>query len=100
MATMNREELQIKEAGIGGGWNHPKFDDARKEFDTIFIISRKDRIAERILECKCGSRKIISTQVQSRSRDEGMSIFAKCSICGKRWKERVYLQTFLILGSE
>ena len=53
----------------------------------IFIISRKDRVAEGILECKCGSRKIISTQVQSRSRDEAMSIFAKCSVCGKRWKE-------------
>ena len=88
MATMKWEELQIKETGIGGGWNHPKFDNTRKEFDTmIFIISRKDRVAEGILECKCGSRKIIRTQVQSRSRDEGMSIFAKCSICGKRWKE-------------
>ena len=88
MATMEWEELQIKETGIGGNWNHPKFDNARKEFDTmIFIISRKDRVAEGILECKCGSRKIISTQVQSRSRDEGMSIFAKCSVCGKRWKE-------------
>ena len=39
MDTMECEELQIKETGIGGGWNHPKFDDARKEFDTmIFII--------------------------------------------------------------
>ena len=58
MATMKWEELQIKETGIGGGWNHPKFDDARKEFNTmIFIISRKDRVAEGILECKCGSRK-------------------------------------------
>ena len=88
MTTMKWEELQIKETGIGGGWNHPKFNNARKEFDTmIFIISRKDRIAEGILECKCSSRKITSTQVQSRSRDEGMSIFAKCSVCGKRWKE-------------
>ena len=88
MATMKWEELQIKETGIGGGWNHPKFDNAREEFDTMtFIISRKDRAAEGILECKCGSRKIISTQVQSRSWDEGMSMFVKCSICGKRWKE-------------
>ena len=52
-----------KETGIGGDWNHPKFDDARKEFNTmIFIISRKDRVAEGILECKCGSKKIVSTQ--------------------------------------
>ena len=47
MATINWEELRIKETVIGGGWEHPKFDDARKEFDTmIFIISRKDRVAE------------------------------------------------------
>ena len=79
---MKWEEVQIKETGIRGGWEHPKFDDARKEFDImIFIISRRDRVAEGILECKCSSRKIISTQVQSRSRDKGMSIFAKCSIC-------------------
>ena len=64
MATMKCEELQIKEIGVGGGWNHPKFDNARKEFNMIiFIISRKDRVAEGILECKCGSRKILSTQV-------------------------------------
>ena len=88
MDTMEWEELQIKDTGIGGGWNHPEFDKARKEFDTMtFTISRKDRVAEGILECKCFSRKIISTQVQSRSRDEAMSIFAKCSICGKGWKE-------------
>ena len=55
------------------------------------IILRKDRVAEGILECKSSSRKIISTQVQSRSRDVGMLIFAKCSICGKSWKEWVYL---------
>ena len=81
MATMKWEELQIKETGIRGGWNHPKFDNTRKEFGTmIFIISRKDRVAEGILECKYSSRKIISTHVQSRSRDEGISIFLKCSI--------------------
>ena len=88
MDTMEWEELQIKETGIGGGWNHPKFDSARKEFDTmIFIISRKDTVAEGILECKCGSKRVESTQVQTRSRDEGMTIFAKCSVCRKRWKE-------------
>ena len=80
--------MGVKETGIGGGWNHPEFDKARKEFHTmITIISRKDRVAEGVLECKCGSKRVESTQVQSRSRDEGMSIFAKCSVCGKRWKE-------------
>ena len=88
MDTMEWEELQIKETGIGRGWNHPEFDKAKKEFDTmISIISRKDRVAEGVLECKCGSKRVESTQVQSRSRDEAMTIFAKCSICGKRWKE-------------
>ena len=59
MDTMEWEELQIKETGIGGGWNHPEFDKDIKEFDTmIFIISRKDRVAEGILECKCGSKRV------------------------------------------
>ena len=85
MATMKWEELQIKETGIGGGLNHLTFDDARKFYMIIFVILRKDRAAEGILECKCSSRKIISAQVQSRSRDEGMPIYSKCSVCGKRW---------------
>ena len=47
---MKWEELQIKETGIGGGWEHPKFDDARNEFDMIiFIISRNDRVVKGIL---------------------------------------------------
>ena len=92
MDTMEWEDLQIKETGIRGGWNHPEINKARKEFDTmISIISRKDRVAEGILECKCGSNRVESNQVQTRSRHEGMSIFAKCSVCGKRWKELVYL---------
>ena len=88
MDTMEWEELQIEETGIRGGWNHTEFDKARKEFDTmISIISGKDRVAEGVLECKCGSKRVESTKVQSRSRDEGMLIFAKCFICGKKWKK-------------
>ena len=56
----------------------------------MFIISRKDRVAEGILECKCGSSKIISTQVQSKSRDEAMSIFARCSIVKRDGKNQLF----------
>ena len=38
MDTMEWEELQIEETGTGGGWNHPEFDKARKEFDMMISI--------------------------------------------------------------
>lgn len=36
---------------------------------------------------KCGNRKCVFTEVQTRSADEPMTTFICCLVCGNRWKE-------------
>lgn len=36
--------------------------------------------------CRCGSKKTVYTQLQTRSADEPMTTFVHCLSCGKRWK--------------
>lgn len=43
-------------------------------------------IEEGVLECKCGSKRTISFQKQTRSADEGSTTFAKCVECGTQWR--------------
>ena len=35
---------------------------------------------------RCKSQKTSSSQKQTRSADEPMTVFVKCDNCGKRWK--------------
>lgn len=44
-------------------------------------------VNEGVLECRCGSKKTISFTKQTRGGDEGTSVFAKCTECGKSWRE-------------
>ena len=37
--------------------------------------------------CNCGSNKIITTLVRSRSSDEAPSTIYKCSSCNNKWKK-------------
>lgn len=44
-------------------------------------------IDENIMKCfKCKSTDIASNQRQTRSADEGMTLFCKCNNCGASWK--------------
>lgn len=68
------------------GWNHYTFE------ENASIIKEQDdylehpfSVEEGVLECKCGSRKVYSYQVQSRSCDEGMSTYARCVKCRAQW---------------
>jgi len=46
-----------------------------------------DAMPEGALECRaCKSRKTTYTELQTRSADEPMTVFALCLSCGKRWK--------------
>jgi hypothetical protein len=40
-----------------------------------------------ILVCRCGSKKTSYHEMQCRSADEPMTVFAKCHECSKRWKQ-------------
>jgi len=39
-----------------------------------------------IHKCKCGCDKVYSYELQTRSADEGMSVFLQCYECGKKWR--------------
>lgn len=43
-------------------------------------------IEEGVIECKCGSKRTISFQKQTRSADEGSTTFAQCVACGAKWR--------------
>lgn len=46
----------------------------------------KREVAEGELRCKCGSRRVQSHVLQTRSCDEAASIFARCASCGHAWR--------------
>lgn len=46
-----------------------------------------DTMQDGMLQCKCGSKKTSYYEMQTRSADEPMTVFAKCHMCGTRWKQ-------------
>lgn len=69
-------------------WNNDIFTDIREKQDERdqFIVAPFE-VEEGVLECgKCGSRKTISFQRQTRSADEGATTFAQCMMCKNKWR--------------
>lgn len=69
--------------------NSSKLKDARnhyqKEIDTL--VYKPEREAGVYTCRKCKSNNIDTYEVQMRSGDEPMTIFANCTECGFKWKE-------------
>lgn len=50
-------------------------------------VEKKMIIHDGVNKCgKCGSRKVLDTSMQTRSADEAMTHFFKCTICKNSWK--------------
>jgi len=60
------------------------FREAQKEQDE-FITSPAE-VEEGVLECVCGSKRTVSFTLQTRSGDESTSVWARCVVCGKKWR--------------
>jgi DNA-directed RNA polymerase subunit M/transcription elongation factor TFIIS len=69
------------------GWNHPVYSEYKQklEEEDQFLMNPFE-IEEGVLECKCGSKRTISFQRQTRSADEGSTTFAQCVECGTKWR--------------
>lgn len=69
------------------GWTQAPFDQARvrEEEEESFLLKPLE-IEEGVLECRCGSKRTISYQRQTRSADEGSTTFARCVECGASWR--------------
>ena len=61
-----------------------KFRISQQEQDD-FVTSPAE-VEEGVLECKCGSKRTISFTLQTRSGDEGTSVWARCVECGNKWQ--------------
>lgn len=54
----------------------------------IATLESTSEAATDMFKCrKCGNRKCVYTEVQTRSADEPMTTFICCLVCGNRWKE-------------
>ena len=68
-------------------WDNPIYTQYRdKVAEEDQFLMNPFEIEEGVLECKCGSKRTISFQRQTRSADEGSTTFAQCVECGTRWK--------------
>ena len=67
-------------------WDHPIFTTVKhviSEHDE-FIINPFE-VEEGVTECKCGSKRVFTYQIQTRSSDEPMTTICKCVKCGTNW---------------
>lgn len=71
-------------------WNHPEYDQLKIEMEEQDRFAENPiEIVEGIEDCKkCGSNKVSSYSVQTRSADEGMTTFCTCLSCNARWSHR------------
>jgi DNA-directed RNA polymerase subunit M/transcription elongation factor TFIIS len=68
-------------------WKHPRYDHYKQQIEEEDqFMTTPFEIEEGVLECKCGSKKTISFQRQTRSADEGSTTFAQCVECGSKWR--------------
>lgn len=78
--------------------NDPLYDtyrDIQNEEDHFLL--HPFTIEEGVLECsRCGSKRTISYQKQTRSADEGSTTFAKCVDCKKQWRHNNWYILFTI----
>jgi transcription elongation factor S-II len=67
-------------------WKHRFLNDfILDEIEQDNFIMNPFEIEEGVLECKCGSKRVYSYQLQSRSSDEPMTTYAQCMACKKKW---------------
>lgn len=71
-------------------WNHPMYDSFKQEVkERDDFLLNPFVVQEGIFECfKCGSKRTYSFSKQSRSSDEGTSVFVRCAKCGANWSYR------------
>jgi DNA-directed RNA polymerase subunit M/transcription elongation factor TFIIS len=83
------EKLQYILESIKKGdlyWNNKFYENIHfKEQEQDNFLIKPFEIEEGVLECKCGSKRVLSYQKQTRGGDESSTTFANCMECGKKW---------------
>ncbi len=78
---------ELKNLVVKDYFKSPMFDKSRELDDKkLNNISCRLEPMSGIHKCKCGCDKVYSYELQTRSADEGMSVFLQCYECGKKWR--------------
>ena len=86
-ASNNLIFSQIKNLISSDYFESSLFEDAKKTDDKFLNnITCKLEPVSGIHKCKCGCDKVYSYELQTRSADEGMTVFLQCYECGKKWR--------------
>jgi len=85
---INLCDIIIRFENNGYGFNHPSFTKLKKRIqEQDDYISNPPDVAEGVVKCICGSRKVYSVSVQTRASDEPMSTRAFCTECKRSWTQ-------------
>jgi DNA-directed RNA polymerase subunit M/transcription elongation factor TFIIS len=78
LITMTPEELYPEK------WEKIK---KKQEEEEKFLYENKRKATSNRIKCfSCGKKEVSTTEQQTRSADEPMTIFYECLNCGKRWR--------------
>jgi DNA-directed RNA polymerase subunit M/transcription elongation factor TFIIS len=78
---------ELKNLVVKDYFKSAMFDNSRELDDKkLNNISCRLEPMSGIHKCKCGCDKVYSYELQTRSADEGMSVFLQCYECGKKWR--------------
>ena len=70
------------------GFESEMYNENREQIDFQYNTDANSEVVDGILTChKCGNQKIVSYTVQTRSMDEGFTLFASCIKCGNKWRQ-------------
>jgi DNA-directed RNA polymerase subunit M/transcription elongation factor TFIIS len=70
------------------GWLHPAFKTVQEKiYEQDSFLENPFEVVEGVLECKCGSKRVMSYSKQCRGADEPMTTFAQCCACKFSWTE-------------
>jgi len=70
------------------GWFHKQYSvylNQQQEQDDY--IKKPYEVEEGVIQCKCGSSRVFSMPVQTRSADEPTTTFAQCTNCKAKWSQ-------------
>jgi DNA-directed RNA polymerase subunit M/transcription elongation factor TFIIS len=86
--ALSRLIAEIREYGQEYIWRQAEFEEYRTKLEEEYYFqSNPIDFEEGVLDCfRCGSKKTISFQRQTRSADEGATTFAQCVECKHRWR--------------